>query len=221
MAEHVLDIKKRDTIGKEAAKKIRQQGYIPAVLYGHKGNKNLLVNAHDFEYIFEEIGEHSIVNLNIDGKEKAEVIVKDFQLHPVHKNIIHIDFLEFERGKLLKTEVPVNIIGAAVGVKKGGILETFVREIEIECLPKDIPDSITVDVTDLDVGDSIHTRDIEFDEKLKVLTNPEQVVVTVGTPTKIEVPIEEVEEEVELVEGEEGVEKEEPEQEPGTKEEEG
>ncbi len=117
--------------------------------------------------------------------------------------------------------MPINIIGTSKGVKKGGILETFVRDIEIECLPKDIPDSITIDVSELDVGDSLHTRDIEFDEKLKVLTNPEQVVVTVGTPTKIEVPIEEVEEEVVPVEGEEVIEKEEPEKGPETKEGEG
>ena len=194
MADRILDIQLREKTGKEAARKERQRGFIPAVLYGIKGNKVLTVNAKDFEKMFEEIGEHSIINLNIDNKDKAEVIVKDFQLDPVTKHVIHIDFLEFEKGKALKTEVPIHVTGTSVGVKKGGILETFVRDLEIECLPKDIPDSIDIDVNDMEIGDSVHARDISVDDKIKVLTNPEQVVVTIGMPTKIEVPVEEEEE---------------------------
>jgi large subunit ribosomal protein L25 len=200
MAEHVLEMKLRKKIGKEAARKVRQQGYIPAVLYGYKGNKILSVKANEFERIWAEIGEHSIINLDIEGKERMEVIVKDFQLDPVDKHIIHIDFLEFEKGKVLRTEIPVHVVGTSVGVKKGGILETFVRDIEIECLPKDIPDSVEVDVTELEVGDSVHARDLVLDEKIKILTNPDQVILAIGTPTKIEVPVEE--EEVAAVEGE-------------------
>jgi large subunit ribosomal protein L25 len=191
MAEHVLDIELRKDTGKEAAHRVRRQGYIPAVLYGFKGSKVLSVKALEFERIFEEIGEHSIINLNIENKEKAEVIVKDFQLDPVTREIIHIDFLEFERGKVLRTEVPINVIGTAVGVKKGGILETFMRDIEIECLPRDIPAAIEVNVTDMEIGDSLHARDITVEDKIKILTNPDQVVLTIGTPTKIEVPVEE------------------------------
>jgi large subunit ribosomal protein L25 len=201
MAEHVLNIALRNETGKEAARKIRRRGYIPAVLYGYKGNRTLAVMANQFEQIWEEIGEHSILSLNIDDKEKAEVIVKDFQLDPVSKKIIHIDFLEFEKGKALRTEIPLHVTGTSKGVKKGGILETFVRDIEIECLPKDIPDSVVIDVTELDIGDSLHARDLTISEKVKILTNPEQVVVAIGMPTKIEVPVEE-EEEVVPVEGE-------------------
>ena len=200
MADRILDIQLREKTGKEAARKERQRGFIPAVLYGIKGNKILTVNAKDFEKMFEDIGEHSIISLNIDNKDKAEVIVKDFQLDPVNKHIIHIDFLEFEKGKALKTEVPIRVLGTSAGVKKGGILETFLRDLEIECLPKDIPDFLEIEVTDMEIGDSIHTRDIRVDDKIKVLTNPEQVVVTIGMPTKIEVPVEE--EEVVLAEGE-------------------
>jgi large subunit ribosomal protein L25 len=193
MADRILDIKLREKTGKEAARKERQRGFIPAVLYGIKGNKILTVKAKDFEKMFEEIGEHSIINLNIDNKHKAEVIVKDFQLDPVTKHVIHIDFLEFEKGKALKTEVPIHIIGTSKGVKMGGILETFLRDLEIECLPRDIPDSIVIDVADMEIGDSLHARDITVDDKIKMLTNPEQVVLTIGMPTKIEVPVEEEE----------------------------
>jgi len=200
MAERVLDIQLREKTGKEAARKERQRGFIPAVLYGIKGNKVLTVNAKAFEKMFEEIGEHSIINLNIDNKDKAEVIVKDFQLDPVTKHVIHIDFLEFEKGKALRTEVPIRVTGTSAGVKKGGILETFLRDLEIECLPRDIPDAVDIDVTDMEIGDSIHARDISLDDKIKILTNPEQVVITIGMPTKIEVPVEE--EEIVPAEGE-------------------
>jgi len=197
MATRILDIKKRDETGKEIAKKIRRDGYIPAVLYGYKGTKVLSVKAYDFISLFEEIGEHSIIMLNIDGKEKAEVIVRDFQLHPVKKNIIHVDFFEIEKGKLLKTEIPIKVQGESVGVKKGGILEVFAREFEIECLPKDIPAFIAVDIQELEIGDSLHISDIVVDEKISLLANPEQVVITIGTPSVIKAPEEEVEEELE------------------------
>jgi large subunit ribosomal protein L25 len=191
MAEYILNIEERTSTGKEAARKVRQQGFIPAVLYGFKGNRILSVRASEFVKIWGEIGEHSILNLSIGDKEQAEVIVKDFQIDPVTKKIIHIDFLEFEKGKVLRTEIPIYVVGTAKGVKMGGILETFIRDIEIECLPGDIPDSIVIDVTDLEIGNSLHARDIKLDPKIKILTNAEQVVVTVGMPTKIEVPVEE------------------------------
>ncbi len=196
MKKNVLDIQIREKTGKGAARKIRRSGSIPAVLYGHKGNKILSVEENAFKKLFEEIGEHSIVTLNIAGKEQADVIVKDFQMDPVSSKIIHIDFLEFERGKLLRTEIPVKVKGTSAGVKKGGILEVFLRDIEIECLPRDIPDFIVVDVTDLEVGDSLHVRDLQIDATLKIHSNPEQVVVAIGTPTKVEVPIAAVPEEV-------------------------
>jgi large subunit ribosomal protein L25 len=188
MAVHTLETTERVKTGKEAASKMRHSGYIPAILYGHKGTKNLSVKASDFEALFEEIGEHSIITLKIADKQKAEVIVKDFQLDPVKRSIIHIDFFEIEMGKALRTAIPVKVEGVSSGVKKGGILETFIRDIEIECLPKDIPDHISVDVTNMEIGDSIHVKDLQIAENLRVISNPEQVVLIVGHPTKVAAP---------------------------------
>ncbi len=202
MELNTLDINTRVKTGKEAAKKLKREGFIPAVMYGYKGNKILSVKVAEFEGLFEEIGEHAIISLNIDGEEKTDVIVKDFQLDPVKKNIIHVDFLEIKRGKALRTEIPIKIVGTSAGIKKGGILEEFIRDIEVECLPKDIPNLIEIDITDLDIGDSFHIRDIKVDDNIKLISNPEQVVLTIGTPTKIVEPVvEEVEEEV-VAEGE-------------------
>jgi len=189
MAVHVLDIKRREKTGKEVAKKLRREGYIPAVLYGHRGTRNLSVKELDFKNLFEEIGEHSIISLKIEDGEKAEVIVKDFQLDPVKRDIIHVDFFEIERGKLLRTEVPIKVEGTSKGVKKGGILEVFLRDLEIECLPKDIPDSISINIEELDLGDSLHVKDLKISPKITLLSNPEQVVVTIGTPTVIMAPV--------------------------------
>ncbi len=217
MKDHVLDIQLRESTGKGVARKLRNKGFIPAVLYGHKGTKKLSLRMLDFENLFLLIGEHSIITLNIGGKEKAEVIVKDYQLDPVKKNIIHVDFYEIEKGKKLRTEIPIKVEGTSKGVKKGGILEVFLRDLEIECLPKDIPDSIAVDITELEVGDSIHVRDIQVDEKVHLHSNPEQVVLTIGSPTIIKAA-EEVEVEAEAEAPEVPLE-EEPEQEEKTQKE--
>lgn len=197
MKTHELNVIPREKLGKERAKKIRRNGLIPAEVYGSHENLHISVKAHEFERIFEEIGEHSILRLNIDNKKSVEAIVKDFQIHPVNKNIIHIDFYEIEKGKKLKTEIPIRFIGTSRGVKKGGILESFLTDLEIECLPKDIPESIEVDISQLDLGDSLHVRDISVSPGIKVLSNPEQVVVTVGVPSRAVIEEEVSEEEAE------------------------
>lgn len=189
MEVHVLESKKREKTGKEVAKKLRREGLIPAVLYGHNGTRALSVREPDFKKLFDEIGEHSIISLDIDGGEKAEVIVKGFQLDPVKRNIIHVDFFEIERGKVLRTEIPIKIEGVSKGVKKGGILELFIRDLEIECLPQDIPENITINVDELDLGDSLHVRDLGVSPRVTLISNPEQVVVTIGSPTVIKAPV--------------------------------
>jgi large subunit ribosomal protein L25 len=187
-AEHALDTQKREKTGKEVVKKIRMKGYIPAVLYGHRGNKNLSVKASDFETLFEEIGEHSVITLNVENGEQTEAIVKDFQIDPVKRNVIHVDFYEIERGKVLRTAVPVKTEGIPSGVKKGGILEIFIRDIDIECLPRDIPDFVPLNVENLEIGDSLHVKDLKVADTVRIISNPEQVVLIVGHPTKVVEP---------------------------------
>ncbi len=194
MADNVLAIQSREQTGKGAVKKLRRQGLIPGVMYGYKGDKAVMVQGKDFLKMFEDIGEHSIITLDLDEKEKVDVIVKDYQVDPVKRNILHIDFLQIKAGQLLRTEIPVKIKGVAKGVKMGGILEEYVRDIEIECLPKDLPEAFYIDITDLDIGDSIHVKDITFGEEIRVLSNSEQVVLTVGLPSKIAEPVVEEEE---------------------------
>ncbi len=209
MKNVVISAIERKQTGKGPSRRYRMQGYIPAVMYGYKGNKSIAIKRSEFESIFEDIGEHSIISLNFDDKDKVDVIVKDYQLDPVKKNLIHLDFLEVESGKVLRTEVPIRVIGDSKGIRKGGILEEFLKEIEIECLPKDIPEYIEIDITDLDLGDSFHVGDLKIKKEIKVLSNPEQVILTIGAPSKVTVTeAEEAEEEVAQTE-EESVKKEE------------
>jgi len=197
MDNKVLEATLREKTGKGPARRYRMQGYIPAVMYGYKGTKRIAVRRAEFESIFEEIGEHSIITLNLNDKEKVDVIVKDYQIDPVRKSLIHLDFLEIESGKELRTEIPIKIVGESKGVKKGGILEEFLREIEVECLPKDLPEYIELDISDLDLGDSFHVSDLKVKEGIKILSSPDQVILTIGVPSKVAAAAETTEEEEE------------------------
>ncbi len=197
MDSKVLEATLREKTGKGPARRYRVQGYIPAVMYGYKGTKSIAVRRAEFESIFEEIGEHSIITLNLNDKEKIDVIVKDYQIDPIRKSLIHLDFLEIESGKELRTEIPIKIVGESKGVKKGGILEEFLREIEVECLPKDLPEYIELDISDLDLGDSFHVSDLKVKEGIKILSSPDQVILTIGVPSKVAAATETTEEEEE------------------------
>jgi large subunit ribosomal protein L25 len=128
----------------------------------------------------------------VDGSEQNNAMVKDYQLDPVHGNLIHADFLEIAMDRLLELTVNIEIKGEAEGVKiDGGIMDFVTRSIEVECLPSDIPDSIKVDVTPLKINDYIRVKNIQTDAKVKILTDPEVVIVTIVPPIKEEeVPVE-------------------------------
>jgi len=120
-------------------------------------------------------------------------MVKDYQLDPVHGDLIHADFLEIAMDRLLELTVNIEVVGEAEGVKlDGGIMDIVTRSIEVECLPSDIPESIKVDVSALKINDYIRVKNIQTDAKVKILTDPEIVVVTIVPPIKEEVPVEAV-----------------------------
>ncbi|MBI9106924.1 MAG: 50S ribosomal protein L25 [Spirochaetales bacterium] len=187
----------RTELRKSAAKKMRTEGRIPAVIYGHNDPMNISVDAKEFSKKFEKISENTIITIAI-GKDSYSVLVKDFQDDILTSKIQHIDFFEIEKGKTLKTNVPIHIEGSAKGVREGGVLEQRLHELEVECLPTDIPEIITIDVSHLEAGDAIHVADIEIPKGVKVLNMLEQTVVSVTLVR------EEVEEDIEeeLSEGE-------------------
>lgn len=200
MVRKNLNVQERTNFRKSAAKRLRKNGKIPAIIYGSKEPEAIYLDALEFHREFHTISENTIINLK--GEDKSwEVLVKDFQEDLLIGEILHIDFYEIEEGKLLKTHAPVHIEGTPPGIKEGGILQQRLYELEIECVPKDLPDAITVNVDHLNVGDSVHVNELEVPEGVKVLNIPEQVVVNITVP---KAEIEEPEEEEEALLGEEG-----------------
>ena len=179
-------------------------GQIPAVLYGPKTETVLLsVNKSDLELLFKKGGIGQVV-LNLVIQKNGEkttrpAMIKELQTHPVSRNFIHIDFYEIKMDQKITAKIPVVTTGIAKGIELGGVLQIIRRELEVECLPLEVPESIEIDISDLDVGDSIHVGKIRLESELEFLEDDNYTVVTVLTP-KLE---EEEPEEEEEVEGEE------------------
>ena len=195
----------RTTVGNGPARRLRQAGQIPAVLYGPKTESVLLsVNRNDFDLVLKKgrIGQ-IILNLVIQNNGETynrPAMIKELQVHPVSRKFLHIDFYEIDMDRKITAGIPIVTTGTSVGVERGGILQIIRRELEVQCLPFEVPESIEIDITDLDMGDSVHVEDITLDGEVEFLGESNLTVVTVLTPK-----IEEEPEEEEEVEEEEAV----------------
>ncbi len=212
MAHVALTAQSRKATGKGAARTLRRQALIPAVFYGPEVDPvNLSLNYRDLEKLIRTgAGENVIIDLEIETGESTlshRAMLKEIQVDPVKQTILHVDLYEISMDKKIEVEVPITLTGTAKGVSdEGGILQQVSRTLEISCLPDNIPDSFELDVTDLEIGDSLHVSDLKIPQDIEVLVEGELTIATVVPPTKIEeiepeVP-EEEEEEREEVEGE-------------------
>ncbi|MEA3241357.1 MAG: 50S ribosomal protein L25 [Pseudomonadota bacterium] len=207
MAIAELEVQPRSTLGKSAVKKMRAEGLVPAVLYGNKVESTpLAVNEHTLNRFFDKYGQSILVSLAFDADNKDGkklVVVKDVQYHPLTGCVSHLDFYSIRIGVPIEVEVPLSFEGEAVGVAKGGLLQPVRRSLEIRCLPREIPEVFEIDVSALDIGDSIHVNDLDF-AGIEFISEVNFTIVTVYVP-KVEVEPE-VEEGEELEEGEEELE---------------
>lgn len=211
MAASTLGAQKREGTGKGVARKLRQAGRIPAVLYGRELDAiHLSVDAHDAEQLFHSISvENTIVELSVDGEKEAyETLVREIQTHPFKGSLIHIDFLRIQAGVAVDVEVPVHLIGTPIGVKNsGGVIEQIIHEMPVKCIPSLIPESIEINVEELDIGDSLHVYDISLEEGVEITIEQKRTICSVAIPKVVEEVVEEEELlEGELPEGEEGAE---------------
>lgn len=168
--------------GTSTARRLRHTGVIPAVVYGvGKTPQNVQVNSRDFTRgLHAQESEHVIMDLQIGGGDTLKCLLQDVQHHAVTGAIIHADFHEISLTEKLRVKVPVRLVGDAVGVtQQSGVLDTLVREIEIECLPLDIPEHIDLDVSQLSVGQSLKAGDVKLGDKLKLITDKNLAVVAV------------------------------------------
>jgi len=184
MPEFVVPAESRTDTGKNANRKLRSRGLIPGVLYATgKHAQAVQVSPHEIGTILKSAaGENTIFDLDVAGKRR-KVILKEFQREPVRGKLLHADFYEVALDKRLDVKVHIELEGTPVGVKlQGGIVDFVTRELEIECLPADIPEKIVVDISHLELGKHLRVSDLKLSDKVKVMVEPEVVVVHVVLP---------------------------------------
>ena len=185
--EYSLAASVREELGKQKAGQLRQKGQVPAVLYGEgKENEHLILDAHQLQMVFLKGGTTKLLNLKIQkGKKEEEqhVLVKDFQKNPVKGNVIHVDFLRVAMDHMVTVKSPVHLKNEDKRAHDGAVLEIVLHELEVSCLPANIPDRIYVDVKSLAMGSGIHVKDLELPEGVKVLNAPEEAIVMAIAPT--------------------------------------
>ncbi len=189
MADTSLVVQLRTEKGKGAARKLRVAGRVPAVVYGRgKQSKPITLDPRALERLLlaSDSGLNTLIELKIEGSQdrgESVVLVKELQRDPVRGAILHADLYEVDLEKTVEVEVPVHLVGRPRGVEMGGILDHLLREIEVECLPRAIPQSFEVDVSELDINDGIHVRDLPLPEGVELRTDADLPVVHVVPPT--------------------------------------
>jgi large subunit ribosomal protein L25 len=189
--EAVLEAQTRDSFGKNEARRTRREGKVPAVLYGGDGSQATPIAVAPkalLKILHSESGQNTLIQLKLAGAGDTRVLVKDFQLDPVTHQVLHADFYRVAMDKILQVTIPIVVHGDAPGVKQqGGVLEHIRREIEIECLPGDIPEHIDVDVSDLMLHQGIRVRDIAKNPKWKPVSDLDMMLLHVIMPKAEEV----------------------------------
>jgi large subunit ribosomal protein L25 len=183
--EAILEAIRRDTFGRNNAGRLRRAGRIPAVLYGGGGREGepVAVDPKALMQILHASGLNTLISLKLEGAADARVLVKEYQLHPVTHKLLHADFYRVAMDRILRVTVPVHLTGDAKGIKaQGGVLDFVNRDVVIECLPADIPEHLTVDVTELSLNDGIRVRDLDTGGKWKAVSDPEMLIVHVVAP---------------------------------------
>lgn len=177
----VLTGKIREANGKSAARKLRTDECIPAVVYGLNGNVSLSVNPKELSKLIEAKGRNVLIELKVDGDktENRNVVLQEFQTHPLKPGWVHIDFLEIDVTKKIKAKIPVVLIGISPGEKQGGHVNHIIRALEIESLPKDIPEKIEVKMDEIELNQMIHVSDLNLGGSVSIINNPNDVVVNV------------------------------------------
>lgn len=184
-----LKVLVREAKKKGAVRKLRADGYIPAVLYGNNTNMPISVRTNEFEHLVNSGGSHSIVYLGIEGdRKKNTVVIKSIQRNPKNGKVEHVDFLSINIDQEIDTVLPVNIIGQenSPGIRAGGIVQHGAREIHIRGIAKNLPDHIDVNISDMEIGNVFRVGDIAAPEGVEMTGNVEEMIVSIVQPAKLE-----------------------------------
>jgi len=183
-SDNALVVEERSGTGKSVTRKLRAAGRIPGVLYGRgKEGRSVSLDPRALETVLRASGSgmNTLIDLQV-GSETTVVLVKEIQREPIRGAYLHADLYEVDLQKKIEVSVPLHFVGKAPGVEMGGILDHPLREVSLECLPRAIPDSIEVDVSHLELGDSVHVRDLALPEAAQLLSDPELPVASVVSP---------------------------------------
>ena len=197
MEELVLEAEVREGKGKSYAKKLRKDGLIPAVVYGVDEPVSIQLDPEVlYSLLNTPAGSNVVFKLKVTGEKKKErsVIVKDLNYNVMNDSYVHVDLLEIRMDQKITVSVPIVLEGEAVGIKMGGVLSQVLRELEVECLPVDIPEQIMLDISDVDIGGVLHVRDISIPGNVSLLNVIDDPVLSITAPVEEE---EEVEEDIE------------------------
>jgi large subunit ribosomal protein L25 len=201
----VITVERRDdAVGTSGVKKLRRQGKIPAIVYGGgKESMAITVDQHSVqELLKKESGENTIFLLKLRGtKQERRAMIREIQVHPITNQFLHIDFIRVMRGHKLSVTVPLELEGDCIGVRHGGLVDFMSRDLQVEVLPREMLDKLTVDISELDLGQHIRVSDLEelLPASGRFLEDPQRIVVSIGTPRGAK---EAEEEESELIIGE-------------------
>jgi large subunit ribosomal protein L25 len=203
MSEFTIEVEKREVEGKNANRRLRASGYIPAVVYGAKQDPVPIQveKTTIFELLRQEGGEHSVFLLKLAGsKAERHTMVRELTVDPISRQILHIDFQRVLMTEKVRVPVPVEVLGEPEGVRnQGGVLDFVTREVEIECLPGDIPVKLEIDVSALEIGDHVEAKQIALPDKVELIDEPDRVLVAVSH-SRVAAAVEEAEAVVEASE---------------------
>lgn len=201
-----LEAEDRSDSGKGASRRMRRSGRLPVVVYGPEiDSAKCSVDLKAFEQLMHEHGRNAIITLNVSGGTNGShsTIIKEIQLNPISGQLLHVDFHRISLSQRIVVSIPVTSEGTALGVRNdGGVLEQLLHEIEVECLPTEIPDALTVDVDELLIGDNLHVSDLSAPEGVEIVTDASRSVVMVVPPTVRQTDEEEAEEGEEILDEE-------------------
>ena len=207
MRQVELVAQKRNVFGKGAARNLRRAGIIPGVLYGRdQDTMSVQINEQTFKKFLRANGENMLIDLNIDEYGTEPVLIKELQRHPVKRSLVHADFIRISLDESVTAPVPITLVGSPPGVQEGGVMTFLLRQISVTCLPLLIPEEIQVDISEMNIGDTIRVADLDLGEEIENLEDPQSQIVSVVPPIVEAEPVEDVEEDEEGEEGELGVE---------------
>lgn len=180
-----LNARPRSTFGKNANRKLRASGFVPAVIYGHGDEtRPLEIAVNELERLLSSISvENTLIDLRVEGAKATPALIREVQYHASRPMILHVDFLQVHAGEKIHLQVPIHLHGTPRGVRDGnGVLQEVLRDLSVECLPRDIPEAIEVNIEELDLGQSIHVSDLSA-PNVTILNDPDLVICTVSMPT--------------------------------------